>query len=88
MPGVARTAKSSFGPGCCRAIASRPLSASAAESDVALVHTFAQQAGLAVRNVGLTRELARQTEELAASRDQLVRAQDAERRRISSGACP
>jgi signal transduction histidine kinase len=52
------------------------------ESDVALVHTFAQQAGLAVRNVGLTRELARQTEELAASRDQLVRAQDAERRRI------
>ena len=52
------------------------------DADRALVATFAHQAALAVRNVRLTRELAAQTEQLAQSRARLVRAQDAERRRI------
>jgi signal transduction histidine kinase len=46
-----------------------------AEHDVAVVETLARQAALAVRNVRLTSELKR-------SRARLVRAQDAERRRI------
>ncbi len=52
------------------------------EQDEAVVATLAQQAALAVRNVRLTEELARQADRLAASRTRLVRAQEAERRRI------
>ncbi len=51
-------------------------------SDVAIIETFARQAGMAVRNVRLTRELADQAELLRASRARLVRAQEQERRRI------
>ena len=52
------------------------------KQDEAVVATLAQQAALAVRNVGLTEELARQADRLAASRTRLVRAQEVERRRI------
>ncbi|MFT4137105.1 histidine kinase [Microbacterium sp.] len=51
-------------------------------ADVAIIETFARQAGMAVRNVRLTRELADQAELLRASRARLVRAQEQERRRI------
>lgn len=50
--------------------------------EVNLVTAFAHQAALAVRNVRLTRQLADHAAELAASRTRLVRAQEAERRRI------
>lgn len=57
--------------------------------DVQLIVTVARQAALAVTNAGLAAqlesrldELARQADELAASRDRLVQAQMAERRRI------
>ncbi len=50
--------------------------------DRAIVETLARQAGLAVRNVRLTVQLSHQASELVASRRRLVRAQDAERRRI------
>ena len=50
--------------------------------EVDLVTAFAHQAALAVRNVRLTRQLADHAAELAASRTRLVRAQEAERRRI------
>jgi signal transduction histidine kinase len=50
--------------------------------EVDLVTVFAHQAALAVGNVRLTRQLADNAEQLAASRTRLVRAQEAERRRI------
>ncbi len=50
--------------------------------EVDLVSAFAHQAALAVRNVRLTRQLTEHAEQLAASRTRLVRAQEAERRRI------
>jgi signal transduction histidine kinase len=50
--------------------------------DEMVVTTFAHQAALAVRNLRLTTELAAHAAELAGSRTRLVRAQEAERRRI------
>lgn len=50
--------------------------------DRTVVATFAAQAGLAVRNVLLTEDLASHAAELAASRIRLVESQEAERRRI------
>jgi signal transduction histidine kinase len=50
--------------------------------DQVVIETFARQAALAVRNLRLTRALAAQADELAASRTRLVRAQEHERRRI------
>ncbi|MFC5380941.1 GAF domain-containing sensor histidine kinase [Aquipuribacter nitratireducens] len=50
--------------------------------DRTVVATFARQAALAVRNVRLTEHLASHAAELAASRTRLVKAQEAERRRI------
>nr|WP_274387765.1 GAF domain-containing sensor histidine kinase [Salsipaludibacter albus] len=52
------------------------------DDDRLVVETLARQAALAVRNVRLTAELARQADRLAASRTRLVRAQEVERRRI------
>jgi signal transduction histidine kinase len=58
-------------------------------ADVRLLHDFAAQAGLAVRNVRLSAELAKsldeissQAAEIRASRRRIVDAQDAERRRV------
>lgn len=48
----------------------------------AVVATFARQAALAIRNVRLTMQLRDRTHELAASRAQLVRVEEDERRRI------
>lgn len=50
--------------------------------DEKLTVDLAAQAGIALRNVGLTRELLARVEELRASRQRLVTAQDEERRRI------
>lgn len=50
--------------------------------DRALLVDLASQAGLGLRNLGLTGELQRRLEELQASRQRLVAAQDLERRRI------
>jgi signal transduction histidine kinase len=50
--------------------------------DEMVVTTFAHQAALAVHNLRLTTELAAHAAELARSRTRLVRAQEAERRRI------
>jgi signal transduction histidine kinase len=47
-----------------------------------LVDDLAHQAGLVLKNVGLTTELLHRIEELRASRQRLVTAQDQERRRI------
>jgi len=47
-----------------------------------LVDDLAEQAGLVLKNVGLTADLQRRVEELRASRQRLVAAQDGERRRI------
>jgi signal transduction histidine kinase len=47
-----------------------------------LLNDLAAQAGLVLRNVGLTAELLARLEELRASRQRLVSAQDAERRRL------
>src|SRR5207247_7970042 len=47
-----------------------------------LLHDLASQAGLVLRNVGLTAELRATIDELRASRRRLVGAQDAERRKI------
>jgi signal transduction histidine kinase len=52
------------------------------DEEKAVVATLARQAALAVRNVRLTAQLSDQTAELAASRARLVRAEEAERRRI------
>jgi signal transduction histidine kinase len=58
-------------------------------ADVRLLHDFAAQAGLAVRNVRLTAELANSLDEISsqaveirASRRRIVDTQDAERRRV------
>ncbi|MFN2466454.1 MAG: sensor histidine kinase [Candidatus Dormibacteria bacterium] len=48
----------------------------------ALMDDLAQQAGLVLRNVGLATELLGRLEELRASRQRLVAAQDGERRRL------
>ena len=47
-----------------------------------LLDDIAHQAGLVLKNVGLTADLQRRLEELRASRQRLVSAQDAERRRL------
>jgi len=47
-----------------------------------LLEDLAHQAGLVLKNVGLTAELLRRLEELRASRQRLVAAQDEERRRL------
>ena len=47
-----------------------------------LMDDLAHQAGLVLKNVGLTAELMQRVEELRASRQRLVSAQDAERRRL------
>jgi signal transduction histidine kinase len=47
-----------------------------------LLGDLAHQAGLVLKNVGLTADLQRRLEELRASRQRLVSAQDAERRRL------
>jgi signal transduction histidine kinase len=47
-----------------------------------LLADLAHQAGLVLKNVGLTADLQRRLEELRASRQRLVSAQDAERRRL------
>ncbi|MHB8489179.1 MAG: GAF domain-containing sensor histidine kinase [Candidatus Dormibacteria bacterium] len=47
-----------------------------------LVEDLANQAGLVLRNVGLATELQQRLEELRASRQRLVQAQDEERRRL------
>ena len=52
------------------------------DEDQAVVATLARQAALAVRNVRLTTQLSDQAAELAASRARLVRAEEAERRRM------
>ena len=52
------------------------------DEDKAVVATLARQAALAVRNVRLTTRLSEQAAELAASRARLVRAEEAERRRM------
>ena len=52
------------------------------DEDKAAVATLARQAALAVRNVRLTTRLSDQAAELAASRARLVRAEEAERRRM------
>ncbi|HEX4214395.1 MAG TPA: ATP-binding protein [Candidatus Dormibacteraeota bacterium] len=50
--------------------------------EVDLLDDLANQAGLVLRNVGLTTELVRRLRELEGSRRRLLAAQDAERRRI------
>jgi signal transduction histidine kinase len=47
-----------------------------------LIQDLAAQAGLVLRNVGLTQELLRRLDELQASRQRLVAAQDEERRKL------
>jgi len=51
-------------------------------SEIAMVETFARQAGMALRNVLLKQRLADKAAELRESRGRLVRAQEIERRRI------
>ncbi len=51
-------------------------------TETKLVSDLAGQAGLVIRNVGLTQELLARLEELKASRQRLVAAQDEERRKI------
>jgi signal transduction histidine kinase len=58
--------------------ASEPLSATQRQ----LLEDLAAQAGLVLRNVGLTADLRARLEDLRASRERLVTAQDAERRRL------
>jgi signal transduction histidine kinase len=50
--------------------------------EVKLIDDLAHQAGLVLKNVGLTAELTRRLEELRFSRQRLVQAQDEERRRL------
>jgi signal transduction histidine kinase len=50
--------------------------------EVKLIDDLATQAGLVLKNVGLSADLAARLEELRASRQRLVHAQDEERRRI------
>ena len=51
-------------------------------TEAKLIGDLALQAGLVLRNVGLTAELRQRLEDLRSSRQRLVRAQDEERRRI------
>jgi signal transduction histidine kinase len=51
-------------------------------TEAKLIGDLAHQAGLVLRNVGLTAELRQRLEELSNSRQRLVRAQDEERRRL------
>ncbi|MBO0818886.1 MAG: sensor histidine kinase, partial [Actinobacteria bacterium] len=51
-------------------------------TEARLVSGLAAQAGLVLRNVGLWEQLAGRLDEIRASRQRLVAAQDAERRRI------
>jgi signal transduction histidine kinase len=51
-------------------------------AEAKLIDDLAAQAGLVLRNVGLTTELMTRLEELRASRQRLVKAQDEERRRL------
>ena len=53
-----------------------------APAEAALAEHVASQAGLVVRNVGLTAELRQTIDELRASRRRLIEAQDLERRKI------
>jgi signal transduction histidine kinase len=58
------------------------INADLTDEDRAVVKTLVRQAALAVRNVRLASQLADQAAELDASRARLVRAEEAERRRI------
>jgi signal transduction histidine kinase len=60
----------------------KPPSDPASPTDHKLVSDLASQAGLVLRNAGLTRELEARIEELRALQKRLVAAQDEERRRI------
>ena len=60
----------------------KPRNDSLTPQDQKLTVDLAAQAGIALRNVGLTSELLSRVEELRASRQRLVSAQDEERRRI------
>lgn len=51
-------------------------------TEARLIDDLAHQAGLVLRNVGLTSELRQRLDELSVSRQRLVHAQDAERRRL------
>jgi signal transduction histidine kinase len=51
-------------------------------TEVKLIDDLAHQAGLVLRNVGLAAELQKRLDELRASRQRLVQAQDEERRRL------
>jgi signal transduction histidine kinase len=51
-------------------------------ADKAILETFARQAGMAVRNVGMKEELEQQAAQLRSSRARIVHAQEEERRRI------
>jgi signal transduction histidine kinase len=52
------------------------------QTEESLARTLASEAGLVLRNVRLTEELLHRMEELRASRQRIVTAQDAERRRL------
>ena len=60
----------------------KPRGESLTPADEKLLADLAAQAGLVLRNVGLTSELLARLEELRASRQRLVGAQDEERRRL------
>ena len=60
----------------------KPRGESVTPADEKLLNDLAAQAGLVLRNVGLTSELLARLEELRASRQRLVTAQDEERRRL------
>jgi signal transduction histidine kinase len=60
----------------------KPRGESLTPADDRLLNDLAAQAGLVLRNVGLTSELLARLEELRASRQRLVTAQDEERRRL------
>ena len=58
------------------------LSGHLTSADAAILHTFARQAGMAVRNVRLKEQLEHQAALLRSSRARIVHAQEQERRRI------
>jgi signal transduction histidine kinase len=60
----------------------KPRGESPTPADGKLLNDLAAQAGLVLRNVGLTSELLARLDELSASRQRLVSAQDEERRRL------
>jgi signal transduction histidine kinase len=61
---------------------SKPAGEPLTPAEEKLLSDLASQAGLVLRNVGLTSELLQRLEELRASRQRLVAAQDQERRRL------